>query len=410
MSKFKRNAKVKELYAKLHNGRIKIVAGVRRCGKTYLLDTLFYDYLVKKDKISKDAFRKIYLTGTHKKYKSEESFKTLLESIAKENPDIIFIDEVQEAENYYKVLKDFVYDYPSVDLYITGSNSNTLSADIVESFKELADIIYLYPLTFKEIRNVKRKYALLDYLKYGGLPTVVNTSSKDTEIDHIYNQIYQLDILDRAKKENFMYLSKEDMDNIMSNLFSCSTPFSAVTVVDEMCKHYGFDNDQKAKLRREVKDYLDIVTKSFLFNAFNNESYDRRTPLEMIGLNKKYYCCDSGIAYEQCKIPNHKLTSALETAVFLRLKQDNVCPTGLLLLGEKNNVEGEIDFNYSGNHIQVVYSLTSDNFDREVGNLLNVCDDCKKTLIYVDMLTDIRRIDKSINIIKAEDYLKSIPK
>lgn len=410
MSKFKRNTKVKELYKKLHNGKIKIVAGVRRCGKTYLLDTLFYEYVSEKDKLGKNSFTKIYLTGKHKKYKSEELFRSLLKTIADSNPEIIFIDEVQEAENYHKALKDFIYDYPNIDLYVTGSNSNTLSADIVESFKELADIVYLYPLTFKEIRAVKKTYSLLDYLKYGGLPTVVNTKSKDNEIDYICKQIYQLDIVDRAKKENFLYLLKEDMDSIMSNLFSGSTPFSAVRVVDEMCKHYGFDKSQKAQLRREVKDYLDIVTKSFLFSPFDNESYGRKTPLEMIGLNKKYYCCDSGIAYEQCKVPNHKLTSALETAVFLHLKQNKIDSTGLLIIGEKNNVEGEIDFNYSGNHVQVAYSLTGDNFDREIGNLVAINDDCKKFLIYVEILTDTSRIDKSINVIQAEAFLTSLLK
>ena len=405
MSVFERNDKIKELYKKYQNGKIKIVAGLRRCGKTYLLDTLFYDFINKKEHFSESSFKSIYLAGQHKDSKNEESFRLLLNSSAGIDTKIIFIDEVQEAENYYQVLKDFAFDHPKIDLYITGSNSNTLSADIVECFKELADIVYLFPLTFKEIRRVKRKYPLLDYLKYGGLPTVVNAKDKETELESIYKDVYQLDILDRVKKEAFTFLSKDDMDAIMENLFSSSTPFSTVEVVNRMCARYDFDNYQKAQLRKEVKDYLDIVTKSFLFDSFENDTLDRRTPLERIGLNKKYYCSDCGIAYKKCNVAIHKLTVALETAVHLHMKQCKIQTTGLLLLGSKNNVEGEIDFNYPGNHIQVTYLLKDENYKSEVGNLLAIDDECQKKVICVETNIDNNKIDKGITVIKAEDFL-----
>ncbi len=405
MSVFARTDKVKELYKKLGNGKIKIVAGVRRCGKTYLLDTLFYKFVLKKKYASENTFVKVYLTGKHKNYKDKDSFKSLLISFAKGNPKIIIIDEVQEAENYCQILKEFAYDYPQIDLYITGSNSNTLSDDVVENFKETADVLYLFPLTFKEIRKSKADYQLLDYLKYGGLPTVVNSRNKQQELDSIYDNVYRLDILDRVKKESFIYLSNKDMENIIDNLLSGATAFSTVETVNKMCNRYVPDINTKMQAKKEIENFLDIVTKSFLFNTIENESIPDKKPLDLLGLNKKYYCCDCGIAYSKCKIAKNKLTLSLETAVYLHLKKHNVLPTCLLFFGKRNNVNGEIDFNYVNNHVQVTYELLDGNYNSEIGNLLELTDDYQKTLVYIDISVDKNEIDKDIELVDAETFL-----
>lgn len=407
MSVFARTDKVKELYKKLGNGKIKIVAGVRRCGKTYLLDTLFYKFILSKKYASEKTFVKVYLTGKHKNYKNKDTFKSLLVSFAKNNPRIIMIDEVQEAENYCQILKEFIYDYPQIDLYITGSNSNTLSDDIVENFKEIADTLYLFPLTFKEIRKSKTAYQLLDYLKYGGLPTVVNSKNKQQELDFIYDNVYRLDILDRVKKESFVYLSNKDMESIIDNLVSGATAFSTVETVNKMCSRYVPDVSTKMQIKKEIENFLDIVTKSFLFNTIENESIPDKKPLDLLGLNKKYYCCDCGIAYNKCKIAKNKLTLSLETAVYLHLKKNKLFPTCLLLFGKRNNVNGEIDFNYPNNHVQVTYELLDGNYNSEIGNLIVLADTCQKTLVYIQTSMDRSLIDKCVALVDAETFLTS---
>ena len=190
MSEFKRTKEVRSLVKKLHNKKIKIVAGLRQCGKTYLLSELFYKKIVASKKVKGEEFIKIFLNGRDKNYRDSINFNLLLENVSS-YAKIIFVDEVQEVNNYHKILIDYLNDHPGIDIYVTGSNSSTLSKDIVEAFKENGDPIFIQPLTFKEIRAVKRNYKLDDYLKYGGIPDVVNGKDKEKEIKRIYDQLYK---------------------------------------------------------------------------------------------------------------------------------------------------------------------------------------------------------------------------
>lgn len=403
MSVFRREEIVKLLFNKIGNGCIKVVAGVRRCGKTYLLDTLFYKFLIKKKKYNESSIKIIYLLDEHREYQKEQKLSEYLTSLVSDGKRIIVIDEVQAAENFQKTLTNFAHDYPNVDLYVTGSNSNTLSSDIIDHFKELADPIYVEPLSFEEIRKVKKAYKLDDYLKYGGIPLVINSDNKDDELDRIYSNVYQLDIKDRASKTHFNYLSTKDFDNIMDNVFSSPTPFSVTAITNKLCESFELEKKGKMLLRQDVLNFIDIVEKSFLVYPFDNDSNKERVPLDKIGVNKKYYCCDCGLAYKLCTIPSHRMTVSLETAVFLHLKKNNKNATGMLLLDEDNCTIGEIDFNYENKHIQVTYTLNDSDYEREIGNLLEVHDSDEKIVVFVNDLSTNK--SPSVTYVQALEYL-----
>lgn len=405
MVTFKRIDKVKELYSKIGNKRIKVVAGVRRCGKTFLLTNLFYNYLIQKKKYEESSISIILITGRDSDCRNEKAFRERLSNLALENKKIIIIDEVQEVERYQLALKDFSANYPNIDIYITGSNSNTLSSDIIANFKEISDIIYVSPLTYKEIKREKRNYSLLDYLRYGGLPDVVNSPVKkrEDELKNIYRTVYEADVKDRAKKETFNYLSEPDQKIIIDNITSGSTAFSTKEVSDRLCKGYSLDQSSKVLFRKEIQNFLEILEKSFLFDSIENLPLNKNTPLEKIGLNKKYYCCDCGIAYYLCKEPIHKLTLSLETAIYLHLKRNDIKPVCKLLLNENNQAEGEIDFCFDDTDLQVTYSLHDWDYERETKSLLAIPNSNHKLLIYANKTTT--QSNDVITFIDASDYL-----
>lgn len=404
MAKFKRNNEVRALYKKLHTDKIKIVAGLRQCGKTYLLDTLFFEYVKNKKYADDETFIKIYMFSTHSKYKTKAAFLSFIKSKITEKTKIIFIDEVQEIENYVDVLVHLADEYKNIDFYVTGSNSNTLSNDIVDGFKEHADTLFLQPLSFKEIKKCKKKYTLDSYLKYGGIPYIVNSTDKTGEIKKLYNEVFRLDIIDRVKKENYRILSEDDCKAMLENIFSSCTAFSTNEFIQKISKKTGATVEEKLLIRKEIKDYLKILQQSFLIIDIDNEDYLKQTPLEKLGINKKYYSCDCGIAYQFCNVPIHKLPVALETAIYLKTKESHENPKCLLFIDEHGN-NREIDFSFGNNLIQVAYRLSDENRENELNVFKKFNNNYRKQLIYVDNVTDEN--EKDLDYISAEDYLLS---
>ena len=406
MAKFRRVKEVDVLISKLGNHKIKIIAGLRRCGKTYLLEVLFKEALLDKKIISNNEFEMIYLAGEHRQYVSASSFGDLLIDCATKGKKVICIDEVQEAENYIRILKNFLHDYPNIDLYITGSNSNTLSQDIIESFKETGDAIIIWPLLYKEIIEEISDYSLNDYLMYGGIPYIVNLNDNQKrreELKSIFENVYYLDILDRVRKENFNFVSNKNMDDIIDNLFDGTTPFSSNAMLKHISKGLQLGNKEKAYIKKEIEDFISIIEKSFLFISCENVPQDKKTPLEKLGFNKKYFCSDCGLAHYKCKVANHKFPLSLETAVFLYLKNNNEDLHGLVFIGDGNIIINEIDFYYQNNYIQVAYTLNSNNYDREVSGLLSLGNESKKYIVCVQNLLD--SINEDVDLVYASDFL-----
>ena len=411
MSIFDRSHEISIIFNSFHNGKIKIVTGIRRCGKTYMLTKILPNAL-KRDRYIKslNAVLIIELKGKDSNIRTKNQFNKLLTSQVNLKYKYIVIDEVQKINGYYDILIEFIQKYPSKEVFVTGSNSKILSHDILVNFQEYGYDIHLNPLSYKEIKEVIPNYSMDDYLKYGGLPFVVNqttSKAKEAELNRIYNELYESDIKDKINN-NFTYISKNKVRKVLRVIFSTTSEIS----IKGIASHISSGNDSKMfdalKLNAEVENLIQILIDSYLIQEFENDSFNSLDVLKYLGLNKKYYCTDNGLLYINCDDEERIDGIVFENAIFLHLINQKLFPRGKIILGKKNKRDGEIDFNYIFNkeeyHIQVTYKLMDSNFYTEVGNLLSFNDNSKKILVYRIDESTIKK-SKDVQYIDCESYL-----
>lgn len=393
MAEFKREKEVKELVSSIGNHKVNIIAGLRRSGKTYLLTDLFVNYLTDNNLYKENEIGVLKLSDEDRNINSIKSLSKAVNEFVNSGIKLLIVDEAQMIDGYVNFYKNFIKDYPNITLYISGSNSDILSIDIINHFKELANPLYLNSLTYKEIVKDKPDYSFEEYMIYGGLPAIINEvhEKRISELQKIYNEIYKFDIRDRLEKK-LEYLSKKHIDEILSLVASSASAFSPSQVASRFSK--GVDNTKFdiMKLIKEIEDVLEFFELSFLTTHIEVDSFNEKTPLKNIGLNKKYYFSDNGLRYVNCDNENKARSNCLENAVYLELMSRGIKPRGKLIVGEKNNVDGEIDFNYtiSGKdyYTQVTHTITTTNYNREIGNLLSISDNSNKSVVYCYNLTN----------------------
>ncbi len=393
MAEFKREKEVKELESFIGNHKVNIVAGLRRSGKTYLLTDLFVNYLIDNNLYKENEIGVLKLSDEDRNINSIKSLSEAVNEFVSSGIKVLVVDEAQMIDGYVNFYKNFIKDYPNITLYISGSNSDILSIDIINHFKELANPLYLNSLTYKEIVKDKPDYSFEEYMIYGGLPAIINEvpERRFSELQKIYNEIYKFDIRDRLEKK-LEYLSKKHIDEILSLVASSASAFSPSQVASRFSK--GVDNTKfdSMKLIKEIEDVLEFFELSFLTSHIEVDDFNEKAPLKNIGLNKKYYFSDNGLRYVNCDNEIRARSNCLENAVYLELVSKKIKPRGKIILNKKNEIDGEIDFNfkYSGEdyHIQVAHTITAVNYDREIGNLLLLSNDTIKIIIYCYDLTD----------------------
>ena len=406
MTEFKREKEIKELLSFIGNQKVNIVAGLRRSGKTYLLTELFVKYLLK-NKYQKSEIGVLKLSAEDKNISNLNQLSRKIDNFIKNGIKILIVDEAQLIKGYVNYYKNFVKDNPNITLYISGSNSDILSYDIINNFKELSNPLYLKSLTYKEILIDKKDYSFEEYMIYGGLPVIINEEKekRGSELHKVYDEIYKLDIRDRLENK-LDYLSKKHIDEILSLIASNSSPFSANQVANRFAK--GVDNTKFdiMKLIKEIEDVLEFLEISFLISHIEIDDFNEVTPLKNIGLNKKYYFSDNGLRFINCNNENKARSNCLENATYLELTSKHIEPRGKILINKKQEIEGEIDFNFTKDnmnyHIQVVHTLNSSNYKREVGNLIKIRSKSKKVLIYSYSLVELN--ESEIHFYKDNEF------
>ena len=247
-----------------HNGLIKIVTGLRRVGKSYLLFNLYRQYLIKNG-VQENQIIDIQLDSfAHRKYRKAETLYEFVENIAKQDSQMhyVMIDEVQMLEDFVDVLNGFLH-IKNLDVYVTGSNAKFLSSDIVTEFRGRGVQIHLQPLTFKEIKsNSSEEISTLwrDYIYYGGLPMVVLESEKTrkTEIlQELLQETYLSDIKNRNNIKNDAEL-EELFSLLASNIGALTNPNKLANT---------FISEKKVKISHNtIKTYIDYFIDSFLIS------------------------------------------------------------------------------------------------------------------------------------------------
>lgn len=263
-------------------------------------------------------------------------------------------------------------------------------------------------LSYKEIKTNNNDYRFDEYIRYGGLPFIVNQATgadKQRELKKIYDEIYEADIQDRLEGK-LDYLSKRHIDEILNLLAASLSLVSPSSIASRFAKGLDGSKYDHMKLLKEVEEVIFFLEKSFLIIPMAIDDLREDTPLENLGLNKKYYFTDNGLRYVNCLDYVRAESICLENAVYLELINRGTSPRGKLLLGPKNTVEGEIDFNFKDNkqehHIQVTHTITENNYEREISNLENLPLDSKRIVIY--QKDKVEKKAKGITYIKCEEF------
>lgn len=406
---FERDEYVQQLMEKRWNGKVKIVTGIRRCGKSFLLSTLFKSRLIKEG-VNKENFIEIALDR-----KSDIKFRnpnTLFEYIIEKSTDTskryyVMIDEIQLSykvkdesvdesmipeedrdllyTTFYDILND-LRSRPNLDVYVTGSNSKMLSKDIVTNFRDRGTEITVYPLSFKEfvpISEGDKSDALEEYLTYGGMPLAVlekDEKEKRSYLKSLYANVFIKDIIERYKLHNDEILNAL-VDALCSSVGSLTNPTRLANTAGSLMKR------QTSSVT--INKYLDYLEDSFLYQRAKRWNVKGKKYFDTI---QKYYATDIGLRNSRLNFRQQERSHILENMVFneLILRGYSV-DVGVIELtrtidGKRSQSQYEIDFvvNVGNTKVYIQSALhvnTPEKKYQETMSLRNTGDSFRKIVV-----------------------------
>ena len=362
-----RDQYVSELLSKRLNGKVKIITGIRRCGKSFLLSTLYKDYLLKEG-VEKDCFVELALDKkAHIKYRNpNELYNYVLRKTQNaERRYYVFIDEIQlsfKVKNedvdeslvpeddrdmlyttFYDILNDLMA-RNNLDIYVTGSNSKMLSKDIVTNFRDRGTEIKVFPLSFKEyypISGLEKADALEDYLTYGGMPLAVlekDETEKRKYLKGLHKRVYIKDIVERYKLKDDEVLEAL-IDVLSSAVGSLTNPHNLANAAGTLMKRNTSDHT--------IKNYLDYLDDAYLF--VSAQRYDIKGK-RYFDNTLKYYSMDTGLRNAKLNFRQQERSHLMENMIFVELiRRGYSVDVGVVELtitkdGKKRQSQYEIDF------------------------------------------------------------------
>ena len=386
-----------------NDGLIKIVTGIRRCGKSYLLNTLFYEYLINNN-VAEDHIISAALDDSDNEHLliSQNLSKFVKEKIIDKEKYYVILDEVQKCKNFEGVLNGLLR-IPNVDIYVTGSNSKFLSSDIVTEFRGRGEEIRVYPLSYYEFMSVYEGDKLdgwVEYITYGGLPLVASMNSDERKMAYLKEQqknVYVNDVVERNNIKNDSELVSL-IEIISSNIGSLTNPKK---LSDTFQSTAGISIDHKT-----ISSYLKYLEEAFIIEKA--ERYDVKGK-KYISTPNKYYFTDLGLRNSFINFRQHEETHIMENVIYIELKRRGYnVDVGLIKLKEKKENEFtykqlEVDFvaNKGNNkiYIQSAFSMpTEEKIKQEERPLLKISDSFKKVIIVKDYIKRTRTEDGIITM------------
>lgn len=386
-----------------NDGLIKVVTGIRRCGKSYLLNTLFYEYLLNNN-VAKDHIISVALDDSDNEYLliPQNLSKFVKEKIVDEEKYYVILDEVQKCENFEGVLNGLLR-IPNIDIYVTGSNSKFLSSDIITEFRGRGEEIRIYPLSYSEFMSVYEGDKLdgwVEYITYGGLPLIVSMNSDERKMAYLKEQqknVYVNDVIERNNIKNDSELVSL-IEIISSNIGSLT---NSKKLSDTFQSTAGINIDHKT-----ISSYLNYLEEAFIIEKA--ERYDVKGK-KYISTPNKYYFSDLGLRNSFINFRQHEETHIMENVIYLELKRRGYnVDVGLIELKEKKENEYtykqlEVDFvaNKGNNkiYIQSAFSMPNEEkIKQEERPLLKINDSFKKVIIVKDYIKRTRTEDGIIKM------------
>lgn len=403
----KRDYYLNELIDRLDNGLIKIITGIRRCGKSYLLNTIFKNYLIEQGTDKEHIIQLSLDENKNKKYLNPDVLDEYIRSLIKDdNKYYILLDEIQEVREFESVLIGFMH-INNVEIYVTGSNSKFLSSDIVTEFRGRGDEIRVYPLSFAEFYSVydeSEEKLLNEYYTYGGLPLTVLAKTDNAKINYLKTQkdnVYINDIIDRNKIQNKEEL--EMLTQIIASDIGCLTnPLKLSNNFKERDRQYTMTD-------KTIYNYLEYLQNAFMIEKARR--FDVRGK-RFIETPQKYYFTDMGIRNSFLDFrQSEEISHTMENVIYIELKKRgyNVDVGSVEIREGDKKKQLEIDFvaNKGNNKIYIQSALemkTAEKVKQEQKSLVNVNDFFKKIIIVGDNIKR-SRYDNGIIIMSIYDFL-----
>lgn len=388
--KIKRNRYLNTLISKKHNGLIKVITGMRRCGKSYLLFTLFKEHLLS-DGIDEDHIIEIAFDAfENKKYRDPDVlYPYLKEQIKDDAMYYVLLDEVQLLGEFESILNSLIR-MKNVDVYVTGSNARFLSKDVITEFRGRGDEVHMYPLSFAEFMSVypgTKQDGWNEYMLYGGIPLVLEFTTPDQKIaflKSLFEETYISDIVGRHNIRNKAEL--EELLNILSSAIGSLTNPQKLSATFQTVKKKKISNST-------IKRYIDYLCDSFLIDSAIRYDVKGR---KYIDTPVKYYFTDMGLRNARLNFRQIEETHSMENIIFneLKMRGFNV-DVGVIMQYETNekgtNIRKQLEIDFVCNqgskryYIQSAYAIPDQaKMEQEQRSLMLTGDFFKRMIITKD--------------------------
>ena len=405
-----RNKYLQELVSCRHNGLVKIITGMRRCGKSFLLFRLFRRFLEDNGVVNDHIVEMAFDDYAFKEFRNPDKFYAYVKGrIIDDQPYYILLDEVQMLDEFEDVLNGLLH-IPNADLYVTGSNAKFLSKDIITEFRGRGYQIHVSPLSFAEFMSIyegDREDGWNEYLLYGGLPPVVLLKTEEEKVkllDSLLAETYIIDVVNRNKIKNDSELN--DLFKILASGIGGLTNPQRLSNTFQSVKNVSISP-------ATIKKYIECLSDAFLLESCNRYDVKGR---KYIGTPLKYYFSDLGIRNALLGFRQQEKTHLMENAVY-----NELCARGYSVdVGnvEVNTVDEkgtkvrrmlEVDFvcnrGYKRCYIQSALSLPDrEKMQQESASLLRIDDSFMKYVITGDRIKKYQN-DDGIVIMNVLDFL-----
>ena len=382
-----------------HNGLIKIVTGIRRCGKSYLLNHLFYNYLINKG-IPEDHIIKVALDSIENKYLREplKLYEYIKEKLTDKKSYYIILDEIQLVTDFVEVLNSLLR-IENVDVYVTGSNSKFLSTDIVTEFRGRGYEIRMYPLSFAEFMTIYKgtlANGWKEYYTYGGLPLVTQIDGIEGKTNYLSEQkenVYINDVLERNNIKNDEEL-RILVEIISSSVGSLSNPTKLADT---------FESTRNIKIgNKTVNNYLTYLEEAFIIEKA--KKYDIKGK-KYIDTPSKYYFTDTGLRNTFVNYRQQDEGHIMENIIYIELRKRGYNVDIGMIETRANNEYKQLEVDFVANkgdnkyYIQSTLNMNDEKVvEREQRPLLKINDSFKKFIIVKDDIMRNRNEDGIITM------------
>ncbi len=383
----KRDLYLNRLIERQNNGMVKVITGIRRCGKSFLLFKLYKEYLLDIG-VSSDHIIEIALDGidADELRDPKRCYEFITGKIVDPDMYYVLLDEVQFMDRFEEVLNSLLR-IDNVDLYVTGSNSKFLSKDIITEFRGRGDEVHVYPLTFAEFYEaVGGDYddAWDDYLNYGGLPALPEMKSVNQKMDYlknIFENVYIKDVIDRNNIR-----TKDEINTLVDILASAiGSPTNPTRIANtfETERHSTYSH-------KTITTHIDYLEEAYLISKAHRYDIKGR---KYISTNLKYYFTDVGLRNARLNFRQQEPTHLMENIVYNELlARGYAVDVGIVEINCKNaegkNARKQLEVDFVTNmgsqryYIQVAYDLLSDEKrEQEFNSLDHISDSFKKIVI-----------------------------